>query len=292
METIRTTRGSALRRLAIIGSLDLLLGSVLLLIIAALLSQAQRWSVKYPDTAAFIATQIGSEMASRGFDLNVIKEQALVQLPALFPNEKDQILDDCVPADSNELPPCIPSHDPGAKITPARFLTELADVLSKVLPEFAPGTSRAPGHYKRECQRQADGLPCNGALVVVYIEGHADRRFFASNQGMSNDSLSLARALSVYKAVLNAESTLGNLGRQRAIERPALESDGNDILTPAGFGCRRPIFNLSGATGFKPTPQQKDEGCPSYGASSGEEFENEFRNRRVDLRVVVSLQGG
>jgi hypothetical protein len=281
---------SRFRRLAVIGTVDLLIGAAFLLIISLLLSQAERWAVKYPDTAAFVAQKIGEEMGHRGFKLVVEKDQALVRLPALFPNEKDEILKDCVPANSNDLPPCVAKEGNSKGVSPDHFVRELAGVLNEVLPEFAPGSSGKEGVFRAECQRLAKGLPCNGVLVVVYIEGHADRRFFDAKKSNSNERLSLARALSVYKNLLLAQPSLAVLGRSGELSRASMESDGNDILAPSGFGCRRPIVNLVGANGLVPGPKQKNEDCPTHGASSGSAFDREFENRRVDLRIVVTLQ--
>jgi flagellar motor protein MotB len=107
--------------------------------------------------------------------------------------------------------------------TPRRNLTEIAEVLAKLLPCFANRSS-------------ALSMDCNentaGKLEAVFIEGHTDNVPVKGVEDF-NWRLSARRAIATYQFMVGSQPVLGGLLNSNAIPQP--------LFSVAGYAGQRPV---------------------------------------------------
>jgi flagellar motor protein MotB len=103
-----------------------------------------------------------------------------------------------------------------------RVISELAEVLSSVLPCFAAGSGSPVG-----CTPEDKPI-----LEAVFVEGHTDNvQVTQPNRHESNWGLSTARAVFTYDLMLRRQSSLGTLSN----------TAGKPLFGVSGYGEQRPI---------------------------------------------------
>lgn len=103
-------------------------------------------------------------------------------------------------------------------------LSQLAKVMGKVLP-------CSVASY-RDVELECIGLRQSALLDSVLIEGHTDKQAFVGEGGMTNWELSAFRAISVYRALVEAEPGLETKLKNRQRQ---------PILGVSAYAERRPV---------------------------------------------------
>jgi hypothetical protein len=304
-------------RIAILATFDLCVASALFsfLVLALLQSAAGTTVIKdpptdppplsqsSPNTASFVAQEIHQRLIDLGYpDVGIDLEDAVVVLPGIFAlgdwrlrqkscgsNDRQAILL-CGPCDAQPIrvgqnptdAGCLRRGDSGL-VAAAELVDDISSVLNDVLPSFVDANASNPLKEKCRATLGKGQSACPGHISVVYLEGHADRWPFDANSS-TNDALSLQRALGVYVAITKRHATLATLSSTNPND--AADKRVKAILAPAGFGCRRPSFNIDTASRFTLANSKINERCPDAGNPS--DPGQESKNRRLEIRIVVS----
>lgn len=127
-----------------------------------------------------------------------------------------------------------------------KTIQELALVLANILPCYAIAPLDEIPVYCNQSDKSA-------RLEAIFIEGHTDDRPIHNEQFEDNWSLSVARALNTYRALVNSAPSLDRL--QNPNRQP--------LISVSAYEARRPVADMKTKQGKK-------------------------QNRRIDLRFLMA----